>query len=124
MDHPLRPADGVPYWDYADPAVPDAPRDASAGAVFASALYELYAHTGEDAYLREADAIVAALGSTYRARGPMPHPFILDQSVGNRPRSDEVSVPIIYADYYYVEALLRRIALDEGATVAPQVAAR
>ena len=54
----------------------------------------------------------------------MPHPFILDQSVGNRPRSDEVSVPIIYADYYYVEALLRRIALDEGATVAPQVAAR
>lgn len=35
------PEDYVPYWDFNDPAIPDAPRDASAAAVVASALLEL-----------------------------------------------------------------------------------
>ena len=37
--------DAIPYWDYDAPDIPNAPRDASAAAVTASALLELYAYT-------------------------------------------------------------------------------
>ncbi len=29
------------------------------------------------------------------------------RSTGNKPRKGEVDIPIIYADYYYIEALMR-----------------
>lgn len=35
------PEDYIPYWDFNDPSIPDAPRDASAACVVASALLEL-----------------------------------------------------------------------------------
>jgi hypothetical protein len=35
--------------------------------------------------------------------------------VGNKPRNLEVNVPLIYADYYFVEALLRYRALTKNA---------
>ncbi|MGH8080939.1 MAG: glycoside hydrolase family 88 protein, partial [Lysobacter sp.] len=41
LDHPNLPADKIPYWDFNAPGIPDALRDASAGAVIASALLEL-----------------------------------------------------------------------------------
>jgi len=31
----------------------------------------------------------------------------LIHSTGNKPRNREVDIPIIYADYYYIEALVR-----------------
>ena len=59
LAHPRRPGDGVPYWDYDAPAIPDAPRDASAAAVLASGLVELASLVPEarDRYLAEADRI-------------------------------------------------------------------
>ncbi|EPR74143.1 Glucuronyl hydrolase [Winogradskyella psychrotolerans RS-3] len=33
--------------------------------------------------------------------------FILKHSVGAFPANSEVDVPLIYADYYYVEAMIR-----------------
>ena len=41
LNHPSLPADGVPYWDYDAPGIPDTYRDASAAAIMASALYQL-----------------------------------------------------------------------------------
>ena len=35
-------------------------------------------------------------------------------SVGNMPANSEVNVPINYADYYYLEALLRYRRLKEA----------
>ena len=47
------PEDLIPYWDFNDPAIPDAPRDASAAAVVASALIELSGYAeGEKDRLR------------------------------------------------------------------------
>jgi chondroitin AC lyase len=33
--------------------------------------------------------------------------FLLKHSVGSFPHNAEIDVPIVYADYYYLEALLR-----------------
>lgn len=107
----MMPDDLVPYWDMRDPAIPNAPRDASAAAIIASALYELagYVEGAEaDDYLRLANKMVHSLESAY-LNGPQEnHGFLLQHSTGNYPANDEIDVPIIYADYYFLEALLRR----------------
>ena len=34
--------------------------------------------------------------------------FILDHSVGSIPHGVEIDVPLVYADYYFLEALYRK----------------
>jgi polygalacturonase len=110
LNHPNLPEDGVPYWDYNAPGIPDSDRDVSAASIMASALYELRHFVPSDEgerYQRAADRIVQALWSNYRAPEEA-WPFVLDGSVGNMNILSEVDVPIIYADYYFIEALRRR----------------
>ncbi|MEM1116600.1 MAG: DUF4861 family protein [Bacteroidota bacterium] len=115
LEHPRRPGDGVPYWDYDAPAIPDEPRDASAAAVIASALVELAGLVPDerDRYLAEADRILAALAQDYLVADDLDEPFLLDHSVGSVPGGFEVDVPLTYADTYYAEALLRRQRLAD-----------
>jgi hypothetical protein len=113
---PELPADLIPYWDMKDPAIPQSPRDASAAAVFASGLYELSAYASApmcDTYRKWADTIVENLGAHYQAEPGTGKGFLLLHSTGNYPSHDEIDVPISYADYYYLEALLRRIGVRE-----------
>ena len=111
LDHPHMPADGVPYWDFDAPDIPDAPRDASAGAVIAAALLELGQYVEADERARYAAAAKNTLRSLsappYRAITGSNGGFLLRHSVGSLPHKSEVDVPLTYADYYYVEALLR-----------------
>jgi len=119
LSHPRLPGDGVPYWDFDAPAIPDEPRDASAAALVASALYELAGFVPEqrDRYVAAADRILAALSQDYLADPELDEPFLLDHSVGSVPGRFEVDVPITYADTYYVEAFLRRLRLADGRPV-------
>ena len=57
------PEDKVPYWDFDDPSIPDAPRDASAGAVVASALLELSTYLPNGTGKRYKDAAIEMLTS-------------------------------------------------------------
>jgi unsaturated chondroitin disaccharide hydrolase len=111
LDHPRMPADGVPYWDFDAPGIPDALRDASAGALIASALLELgqYVEADEGArYVGAAKHTLQSLSAPpYRAEPGGNGGFLLKHSVGSLPHKSEVDVPLTYADYYYVEALLR-----------------
>ena len=110
LNHPSLPEDGIPYWDYHAPNIPDEPRDASAAAITCSALYELSGFLGTDggSYRRAADRILKSLSSDVYLAGPgTNHNFILKHSVGSRPENHEVDVPLIYADYYFMQALLR-----------------
>ncbi|MEO8111140.1 MAG: alpha-L-fucosidase [Ginsengibacter sp.] len=115
LHHPNLPKDLIPYWDFNAPAIPNEPRDASAGSVMASALYELslYSKSGKE-YRKIADTIVENLTNFYRAPQGEDHGFILLHSTGSKPANSEVDVPIIYADYYYLEALMRMKKLNEG----------
>lgn len=103
------PEDHIPYWDYDAPNKPEAPRDASAAAITASALLELSAYTTEGTqYLDEAIFILNNLASpAYKAKLGQNTNFILKHSVGSIPHGFEIDAPLNYADYYYVEALTR-----------------
>lgn len=110
--HPNLPEDLVPYWDFNAPNIPHEPRDASAAAVTASALYEL-AGFGMDGYQEKADQIMATLASdAYRAIVGTNGNFLLMHSVGSIPHGNEIDVPLNYADYYLLEALTRKIAAE------------
>lgn len=120
LHHPRLPADKIPYWDFDAPGIPNAPRDASAAAVMSSALIELSGLVGGDAgrqYFELARQQLLSLSSPeYRARPGEDGDFILRHSVGHIPEKHEVDVPLNYADYYYLEALLRyRARLNAGA---------
>ncbi len=109
MNHGQMPLDKVPYWDLEDPDIPNAPRDVSAAAIMASGLIELSTYVPEEreAYIDYAMEMLVSLSENYRYESASESFFFLDQSVGNKPKNKEVSIPIIYADYYFIEALLR-----------------
>ncbi|MGL5618205.1 MAG: glycoside hydrolase family 88 protein [Tannerellaceae bacterium] len=111
MNHPNLPEDKIPYWDFNAPQIPNEERDASAGALIASALIELSQYTKGDfskKCLDVAETQVRALTSdAYLAEEGTNANFILKHSVGAKPLKSEIDVPLTYADYYYVEALVR-----------------
>lgn len=111
MNHPNLPEDKIPYWDFNAPQIPNEERDASAGALIASALIELSQYTKGDfskKCLDVAETQVRALTSdAYLAEEGTNANFILKHSVGAKPLKSEVDVPLTYADYYYVESLIR-----------------
>ncbi len=109
--HPNLPTDKVPYWDFDAPDIPNTFRDASAAAVMASALIELSQldkSVDASAWFDLAEMQIRSLSSPdYLAKPGANGGFILKHSVGNLNKNSEVDVPLSYADYYYVEALLR-----------------
>lgn len=124
VDHANLPSDKIAWWDfnaYQPGFVPGKRsnagkivtnyRDASAAAVTASALFELSTYTkGEKQkkYWNTAKQILESLGSPqYRAKEGTNGNFILMHSVGAIPHNSEIDVPLVYADYYFLEALLR-----------------
>ena len=108
------PEDLVPYWDFDAPKIPDEPRDASAAACTASALYELSIYIPGKGYKEKADKIMESLASpAYRAEVGTNGNFILMHSVGSIPHGAEIDVPLNYADYYFLEALMRKRDLEK-----------
>lgn len=98
----------VPYWDFDAPNIPNEPRDASAAAVIASALYEA-AEYGHPEYRETADKIMKSLSSpSFLALVGTNGNFALMHSTGSIPHGHEIDVPLNYADYYYLEALTRK----------------
>ena len=110
INHPNLPKDKIPYWDFNAPNLPNEERDASAGAIFASALLELsnYSKKNKNLYYSTAEQMLVSLASpAYTANVNENNNFILKHSVGHKPGNSEINTPIVYADYYYLEALLR-----------------
>lgn len=118
--HPNLPEDLIPYWDFNAPAIPDEPRDASAAAIIASALYELSTFGGEKGpqYKAWADTILNNLTLHYRAELYKDRGFLLLHAVGGKPSNSEVDVPLVYADYYFLEALVRKEKIENNKPLA------
>ncbi|MGX5817736.1 glycoside hydrolase family 88 protein [Chitinophaga lutea] len=110
LSRPTMPADLVPYWDYNAPEIPTK-RDASAAAIMASALLELGQYTNKADRGRYVDAAATMLRSlaspAYLAKLGENGGFLLKHSTGHFLGNSEVDVPLTYADYYFVEGLLR-----------------
>lgn len=111
MNHPNMPADKIPYWDFDCPDIPHTVRDASAAAIMASALIELSQFNPNDfgkQCLSFAEQQIRSLTSpAYLATPGTNANFAIMHCTGHLPGNSEVDVPLSYADYYYVEALLR-----------------
>ena len=98
--------DLIPRWDM-DDLRPDAPKDASAACVAASALLELGDFIGGDhgKYYREmAIKMLAQLSTDRYLSGDKNSSFLL-HSTGHHPAGSEIDTSIIYADYYYIERI-------------------
>jgi unsaturated chondroitin disaccharide hydrolase len=114
------PDDYIPYWDFDDPAIPNAPRDASSASIVASALLELSEiednrQKAKEYYL-SAENMIKSLSSEDYLSGDVKPSFIL-HSTGNYPGGYEIDASINYADYYYIEALIRYKKLNSGINI-------
>ena len=100
--------DLIPKWDFDDPD-PEAPKDASAACVVADALLELQQYVGGQKgqqYREKAVEMLRQLSSPEYFSGKRNDAFLL-HSTGHHPAGSEIDASIVYADYYYLEALLR-----------------
>ena len=111
------PKDYIPYWDFDLNDKKGEPRDASAAAIAASGLVELSSLVEnpklKKKYCAAADAILNSLASpTYSAKEE--NDAFLLHSTGAKPQGNEIDVALVYADYYYLEALRRRKAMESN----------
>jgi len=108
---PRLPEDGIPFWDYDSPDIPNDVMDASSAAIMASGLIELSTYVDAEKssrYLAAAEKMLRSLASErYLAEEGEQYGFLLRHSTGNRKRGTEVDAPLTYADYYFLEAVFR-----------------
>lgn len=111
----VKTSDLIPYWDFDAPATDETPRDASAAAVYASAMLELSTLIPDGKkYFSYAESVIKSLSTNkYLAQKGNNQGFILKHSTGSLPHGSEIDVPLNYADYYYLEALQRYHALQD-----------
>ena len=114
------PADYIPYWDFDAPGIPEEPKDASAAAVVASGLLELSSYIKDKRkaghYFDAAIKMLEALSSPAYLSGEVNNAFLL-HSTGHKPHGSEIDASIIYADYYYIEALIRLNRINNNCKV-------
>lgn len=111
------PEKGIPYWDFNAPNIPNEELDASAAAVFASAMFDL-AQTAPDASVRQfcktkGEKMLADLENNCSS-GTTQNPALLIHSTGSKPHKSEIDVSLVYADYYYLEAIYRLKQLNNS----------
>jgi unsaturated chondroitin disaccharide hydrolase len=122
-DHFLErlPEDGIPFWDFDDPRIPNAPKDASAAAVAACGMLELAGLVRDEKlkekYTNAAKNFIKILSSEEYFSGAKNQALLL-HSTGHHPKNSEIDVPVIYADYYYMEALLKLRKLNNKEKIA------
>lgn len=108
---PTKP-DGLPYMERDGITNPEiALYDRTRLGQTASRIATLALYVGEDdaaRYRYAADTMLAALTDGYTLAPDEKEGFILDHSTGHLPAGSEIDVPLVYADYYYLEALMRK----------------
>ena len=106
----------IPYWDFNAPNIPNEPYDASAGAIIASALFQLADYSANTVlYNGVADKLLATLSSPeFLAPVGKNAGFLLEHSTGHLPNNSEIDVPIVYADYYFLESIIKNKTMEKN----------
>ena len=95
--------DYVPAWDFRAPN--NEVKDSSAGAIAASGMLEIFVHTNDVYYKEEAEKIISALAQNCMLG--MDREAVLDKATAHFPVNENVEVGLIYADYYFTEAVYK-----------------
>ena len=100
------PPEGIPYYDFKADETDNNVFDSSAASIAASGLMECYQLTGDIEYLERAKKLLDALIDRYadfsdKSEG------IIQMGTVNKPADVGINVPIIYGDYFFMEALLK-----------------
>lgn len=98
------PKDRIPPYDFLTSSHSNTTKDASAAAIAASALFELYSFTDNTLYFNTAVEIIDALFSENYSTLNSDESSILTRSTRQRGDSERGT---IYADYYFLEAIVR-----------------
>lgn len=134
LNHPNLTQDLIPYWDFDKDKIDQFSkmyakkdlREVSAAALYASALLELAQYTvGKEStlYLTKAETMLTNLSKApYKAEYGKNGGYLLQHRLGAIPLNSEIDVPLTYADYYYVEALIRYKRLLEGNAIIQEIA--
>lgn len=134
LNHPNLTQDLIPYWDFDKDKIDQFSkmyakkdlREVSAAALYASALLELAQYTvGKEStlYLTKAETMLTNLSKApYKAEYGKNGGYLLQHRLGALPLNSEIDVPLTYADYYYVEALIRYKRLLEGNAIIQEIA--
>ena len=100
---------GIPNWDF-DSA--DVQKDSAAAAIMAAALVDLYDLTRNEKYLLTAEQqLVTLCSAEYLASADECGGLLLKHGVGNRMAGEQVDAALVYADYYFIEAIMRYLNL-------------
>lgn len=105
----------IPYWDFNAPNIPNEPFDASAAAIISSALFELSAYSKNGLEYKEvANKLFNTLSSAdFLAKVGENEGFLLKHSTGHLPAGSEIDVPLVYADYYYLESIIKKKNMEK-----------
>ena len=106
------PKDGVPYWDFDSNDIPDDVMDSSAAAIMASGFVTLAELTADKSLAKKcmkmAETQIRSLASEmYFSKIGENGGFLLMHGTGNKPSGREIDTPLIYGDYYFLEAILK-----------------
>ncbi|MGW2700448.1 glycoside hydrolase family 88 protein [Streptomyces sp. NPDC001340] len=99
--------DHVPVWDYRAPQQPYDVKDASAGAIMACGLLDLSAATGRPEYREAALRLLTTLAKTCLTRNSTRAEAVVARCARNRPAEDGIEISLPYADYSFLEGILR-----------------
>ena len=101
-------SDLVPFWDFDDPAIPNAPLDTSASAIVASALLDLAALHPDiqkaARWRKQAIDMLSVLCQRYLATDAA-HRGLLRQGCYSKPHNDGVTSAVMFGDFFFAEAL-------------------
>lgn len=104
------PEDHVPHWDFRAAGVAGDLRDTSAGSCAASGMLLLAGQvTAAESHVYR-NAALKILESLYSNYGTWDNPEeqgLLLHGTGNYPENGNIDVPLIYGDFFYIEALAR-----------------
>ncbi|KOX24376.1 glucuronyl hydrolase [Saccharothrix sp. NRRL B-16348] len=110
------PEDRIAYWDLVFTDGSGQERDSSAAAIAVCGLYELADHLGDQGaasrYRAEADAILDSLATSYSTAHDPGSTALLLHGVYDKPKNVGVDEGSLWGDYFYLEALSRRLRPD------------
>jgi unsaturated chondroitin disaccharide hydrolase len=118
--------DLVPFWDFDDPAIPNAPRDSSASAIVASALLDLAAlHPDEQKsaqWRKQSYDILTVLCERYLATEAS-HRGLLREGCYSKPHNEGVVSAVMFGDFFFAEALCSAVMPGKLRAVPRRLAA-